>query len=164
MHTRRALAVAILTALLLPLASAKDQQGFEGKWVIDKKASNGADVPDGFTQQIKQKGNGMTVESRWMEPRDGMAPLILVGLMITRLELNTAGAEQQNQIGPFQQASKTTIDGNRMVTDWRAVVNGEDVTGQWVRTLSPDGKRMTLEIHETSKGQNKDAHLEFVRR
>jgi hypothetical protein len=155
----------IIAALAVASISAKDD-GFTGKWVIDKGSSTAtADIPDNLTQQIKKKGNALEIETVWREPRNGMAPLALLGIMITNLKLGLDGQDTTNQIGPFKQISKTTEDGNRMVTDWTAVVNGESIKGQWVRTLSSDGKHMTLDIQETtSGGQSNTGKLVFNRK
>jgi hypothetical protein len=84
--------------------------------------------------------------------------------MTNRLELSADGSERQNQIGPFQQASKTTLDGNTMTTQWTAVIRGDDVNGKWIRTVDADGKTMTLDISESSKGQDHQATLKFRRK
>ncbi len=72
---------------------------------------------------------------------------------------------QQNQIGPFQMASKTTLDGNEMHTDWTATIQGGQVRGHWTHRLMPDGKHMVWEIEESSpQGLHKEAKLYFVRK
>ncbi len=43
-------------------------------------------------------------------------------------------------------AFKTTMDGNKLMTEWAAQINGDPVEGHWVHTLSDDGKHMTLDI------------------
>jgi hypothetical protein len=86
--------------------------------------------------------------------------------MMTDLKLNTDGSETINQIGPFMQTSKTTLDGNKMDTEWVAKhTSGEVVNGHWTRTIADDGKHMTLEIKEnSSQGQNGTAVLTFVKK
>jgi hypothetical protein len=85
--------------------------------------------------------------------------------MTTHLTLTTDGQETTNFIGPFKQVSKTTQNGKQLVTDWQAVVNGENVKGQWTRTLSDDGKMMTLEIQEsTNDGKSNSGKLTFKRK
>lgn len=146
------------------VAGAKDAGSWTGKWVLDRSASAPPDAPQGLEQRIRQNGSNYIIESRFKEPVNGIAPLLYLGIMTTSLQLNGSGGDAQNQIGPFAQRSKTTVDGNRMVTDWTAEVNGDQVTGQWVRTLASDGRRMTLDIKESSKGQSKQATLTFVRK
>ena len=73
--------------------------------------------------------------------------------------------QQQNAIGPFQMASKTTLSGKQMETEWTAMVKGDQVQGHWTHTLSDDGKHMTLEIKESStQGQSGQATLHFVKK
>jgi hypothetical protein len=147
--------------------SAKDakDQGFSGKWNMDKKASHGSDPIDDLHQDIKQSGTDLYIQSRFAEPKNGIAPLVYLGIMTTTLKLSTNGEEVTNQIGPFVQTTKTTLDGNKLTTDWHAVVNGDPVEGKWVRTLSEDGKTMTLEITESSThGQKGDATITFKRK
>lgn len=144
--------------------SAKDKTGFDGKWAIEKESQGDQPVPLDMVQNIKVKGGDVTVETTFAEPQNGVVPLLYVGIMTTRMELSADGSERQNQIGPFQHASKTTLDGTTMTTDWTAVIKGENVNGKWVRTLDPDGKHMTLQINESSKGQDHTATLKFRRK
>lgn len=156
---------AFVMALALPSA-AKDARdaGFSGKWVLDKH-SNAPQGLEELEQRIKQNGNDVHIESKFPEPKNAIVPLIYLGVMTTTLHMVADGSEVQNQIGPFQQASKTTIDGNRMETEYTAVVNGDQVQGHWTRTLSEDGKHMTLAIKESStQGQHAEAELHFTRK
>ena len=142
---------------------AKDA-GFSGKWVLDKHEN----APQGLValeQRIKQSGNEINIESKFAEPANAIVPLLYLGVMTTSLRLAADGSEVQNQIGPFQQASKTTINGAQMETEWTAMSNGDKVEGHWVRTVSDDGKHMTLAIKESStKGQHGEAELHFTRK
>ena len=115
--------------------------------------------------KIKQDGSGMTIESTFKEPDNGIVPLLYLGVMTTKMHLSVDGSTQQNQIGPFQMGSKTTLNGNQMETEWTAMVKDDQVQGHWKHTLSDDGKHMTLEIKENStQGQNGQATLNFVRK
>ena len=144
--------------------NAKDE-GFGGRWVLDKASPMPGDCPKQLEQRIKQDNSGITIESTFKEPENGVVPLLYLGVMTTRMHLNTNGDEQQQQIGPFQMGSKTTLNGNQMETDWTAAVKGDQVQGHWTHTLSSDGRRMTLAIKEQSKeGQGGEATLHFVRK
>jgi hypothetical protein len=145
---------------------AKDSSdGFSGKWVLDKHSPRPGDAPDSLQTKIKQDGTGLTLESSFGEPKSGVVPLLYLGIMTNKLHLSTDGQEQQAQIGPFMAAFKTTMDGNKLMTDWKAQINGDPVEGHWVHTLSDDGKHLTLEIHESSThGQHAEATLNFVRK
>jgi hypothetical protein len=156
---------AALSVLMLPLCGKDRDQGFGGKWVLDKKTPKAPQCPDDLRQDIRQQGSEITIQSRFKEPENGLAPLLYLGIMTSSLRLTTDGQDAPNQIGPFQQVSKTTLDGNKMETDWTATVNGDEVKGHWTRTLADDGKHMTLAIKESStKGQGGEATLQFVRK
>jgi hypothetical protein len=148
------------------VASAKDNpSSFSGKWVLDKHSPRPGDAPNNLETKIKQDGSGLSIESTFNDPDNGVVPLLYLGVMTNKLHLTTDGQEQQTQIGPFMAAFKTTMDGNKLQTDWKATINGDVVEGHWVHTLSDDGKHMTLEIKESSThGQHAEATLTFVRK
>ena len=168
MYTRVVLSTVLTIALASAASIGADRSGFDGKWVLDKKANNTATVapPDGLQQHIKVKGNDISIDSQFGEPSTGVAPLLYLGIMVTTMHLNPDGSEAVNQIGPFMQTTKTTIDGNKMDTDWVARhSSGEVVNGHWTRTIAADGKHMTMEIKESStQGQSGNATLNFVRK
>ena len=147
-------------------AMAKDSpDSYSGKWVLDKKAPRPGDAPNALETKIKQENDGFTIESSFKEPDNGVVPLLYLGIMTNKLHLSTDGQQNQTQIGPFMAVFQTKADGNKLMTDWKAQVNGDPVEGHWVHTLSEDGKHMTLEIQETSThGQHAEATLNFVRK
>jgi len=157
-----------LLAVVLSCAATGADHGFDGKWVLDKNGSNTGTMPppDGLQQRIKTNGNNIVIESVFKEPATGVAPLLYLGVMITNMQLGLDGNETVNQVGPFMQTSKTTVDGNKMETEWVARhTSGEVVNGHWTRTLAGDGKHMTLEIKEnSSQGQTATATLNFVKK
>ena len=107
----------------------------------------------------------MIIKSKYKEPKNATYPLLWVGIMTYELELTTDGTEKVNQIGPFAHNSKTTIDGNKMTTDFIASNEGGKVEGQWIRTLSSDGKHMTMQVLATaSDGRKLDQTLVFKRK
>jgi hypothetical protein len=156
----------ITFGVLLTLASAKDNpDSYSGKWVLDKHADRPGDAPNALETKIKQDNGGLTFESSFKEPDSGVVPLLYLGVMVNKLHLNTDGQELQTQIGPFMAVFKSTMDGNKVLTDWKAQINGDPVEGHWTHTLSDDGKHMTLEIKESSThGQHAEATLNFVRK
>jgi hypothetical protein len=163
LKTIRLLSFAFLIVAISASASSKDD-GFAGKWVLDKDQAS-TDAPGNLETRIKQDGTGITLESTFKEPDNGVVPLVYLGIMTTRLQLTLDGSTQQNQIGPFQMASKTTVNGNIMDTEWTAVAKGDQVQGHWTHTISGDGKHMTLEIQENStQGQTAHATLHFARK
>jgi len=148
------------------VANGKDvENSFSGKWVLDKQSPRPGDAPNSLETKIKQDSSGVTIESTFKEPDNAVVPLLYLGVMTNRLHLTTDGQEQQTQIGPFMATFKSTMDGNKLTTEWAAQVKGDQVQGHWIHTLSGDGKRMTLEIQETStQGQHAEATLQFVRK
>ncbi len=151
---------------ILGAANAKDTpDSFSGQWVLDKHSPRPGDAPNNLETRIKQDSSGVTIESSFREPDSGVVPLLYLGVMTNKLHLNTDGQEQQTQIGPFMAVFKTTMDGNKLMTDWNAQIKGDPVEGHWVQTLSDDGKHMTMEIKESSThGQHAEATLNFVRK
>ena len=159
-----ALAVSFIFAAGAPAKDAKDE-GFTGRWTLDKRSPRPGDAPNNLDTRIKQDGSGLTIESTFKEPENGVVPLVYLGLMTTKMHLNANGEQQENIIGPFTMTSKTMLNGNQMLTDWTANVKGDQVMGRWTHTLSDDGKRMTLEIKESStQGQHSEVTLYFARK
>lgn len=148
------------------LAAARNNpDSYAGKWVLDKHAPRPADAPNDLQTKIKQDGTELTIESNFKEPSSGVVPLLYLGIMTSKLELNTDGEEEHTQIGPFAAVFKTTMDGNKMMTEWKAEINGDPIEGHWVHTLSEDGRHMTLDLTESSThGQHSQATLNFVRK
>jgi hypothetical protein len=165
---KRVFLTTLMTFVLAAAATVGSSNGFDGKWVLDKKAANTATVPppDDLRQNIKASGGNISIDTTFKEPNNAITPLLYLGIMVTNLKLNADGSETVNQVGPFMQTSKTTVDGNKMDTEWIAKhTSGEVVNGHWTRTVSDDGKRMTLEIKESStQGQSGSATLNFVKK
>src|ERR1700729_2732488 len=130
----RLLSFAFLMVTISASASSKDD-GFSGKWVLDKNGPS-PDAPGNLETRIKPDGSGISIESTFKEPDNGIVPLVYLGIMTTRMHLSFDGSTQQNQIGPFQMASKTTVNGNTMDTEWTAVVKDDQVQGHWTHTIS----------------------------
>ena len=162
MKTIRLLSLTFLIASISTVV-AKDE-GFSGRWVLDKNQAS-TDAPGNLEMRMKQDGSGVTIEATFKEPESGIVPLLYLGVMTTKMHLSLDGSTQQNQIGPFQMGSKTTLSGNQMDTEWTAAVKDDQVQGHWKHTISDDGKHMTLEIKESStQGQTGQATLNFVRK
>jgi hypothetical protein len=106
----------------------------------------------------------MVIKSKWIEPQDGVAPLVLLGVMTTELKLKTNGRQANKQIGPFMTTTSTTRDGDAVVTKWEVNANGEPISGEWRRTLSSDRNTMKLDIQQIMRtGKNSSAKLVFKR-
>ncbi len=145
--------------------AGENADSFAGKWVLDKQSPRPGDAPNALETKIKQDSSGLTIESTFKEPDNGVLPLLYLGVMAEKLRLSTDGQERQSQIGPFMAVFKSSLDGNKLTTEWAAQIKGDQVLGHWVHTLSGDGKHMTLEIKESStQSQHAEATLYFVRK
>ena len=159
---RFTLAYILLFSVPALFAQAGD---FNGKWVLDKKKTQATGAPENMQMEIEQNGAQLKIKSKYNEPRNAIYPLLWVGIMTYELDLTTDGSEKVNQIGPFAHNSKTRIDGNTMTTDFTAAHEAGKVEGQWIRTLSPDGKEMTLQVlSNSSDGRKLDQTLVFKRK
>jgi hypothetical protein len=157
------LSILLFTALLAKTGDSP----FEGKWVLDKKSSAElAGAPEIREMEIKRDGSGYVVKSKYVEPKDGIYPLLWLGVMAYEFKLNGDGAETVNLLGPFKHQSKTTVDGSKMTTDFQAANEaGQEVSGHWVRTLNDDGRQLTWEFHsKASDGRTLDKTLFFRRK
>lgn len=142
--------------------------------MLDKKKSPSAsEAPPNLVQQIKVTGSQMTIQSKFAQPKDGVYPLKWVGIMAEQIRLTTDGTEAANSIGPFELRAKTNQDGNTLVTEFTANMEngsapgqqGGSVQGQWIRTLSDDGKQLTLQVKgKISDGRTVDSTLCFNRK
>lgn len=140
--------------------------GFDGKWVLDKGKTQAAPgAPEDLQLDIKQHGPKVLIKSKYREPGNATYPLLWIGIMTYELELTTDGSEKVTQIGPFAHNSRTRIEGNKMTTEFVASNGDGRVDGQWIRTLSPDGKEMTLQVlSSASDGRKLDQTLVFKRK
>lgn len=147
-------------------AGAKENgDSFSGKWTLDKHSPRPGDAPNNLETKIKQDNSGLSMESTFQEPKNGVVPLLYLGIMAEKVWLSTDGQERESQIGPFTAKFKSTVDGNKLLTDWTAQIKDDQVQGHWVHTLSEDGKHMTLEIKESSTHtQHAETTLYFVRK
>jgi hypothetical protein len=150
-------------------ASAANQGAlspFLGKWELDKKKTGSTGAPEKLQFEIEKDGdNGLVIKSQYQEPKNAIYPLLWVGVMTYELPLSLNGTPKTNHIGPFTHTSKTTINGNTMTTDFTAALEKGNVTGQWIRTVSPDGREMTMKVlTKASDGRKLDQTLVFKRK
>lgn len=155
------------TAVAKTPKSDTPAQNFLGKWQLDKKkTSESAAAPGSLIQEIKPTSDGkLLVKSQYDQPKNGMYPLIWLGIMVEQFTLSADGSETVNDIGPFRHVGKTTVEGNKMTTTWNATIENGTIDGQWVRTLSPDGKEMTMQVtSKASDGRTFDSTIVFHRK
>ena len=141
-------------------------QNFQGKWQLDKKkTAESVAAPGNLMQEIKPKDGKLLIKSQYDQPKNGMYPLVWLGIMVEQFTLNPDGSETVNDIGPFRHVSKTTLEGNKMTTTWNATIENGTIDGQWIRTLSSDGKEMTMQVvSKASDGRNFDSTVVFHRK
>lgn len=165
MLTRFRFLATVVAAATFAFAATPGGNPFVGKWQLDKSKTKAQGAPEDLQFEIKPDGDhGYVIKSKYREPKTAMYPLLWVGIMTYELPLTTDGTEKQNQIGPFMHVSKTQVDGNKMTTDWKATIENGNVEGKWIRTVSPDGREMNLEIiAKSSDGRNMDQTLVFKR-
>ena len=151
--------------LIFAAASSSPAAPFEGKWDIDKKKTQAKGFPEDLRCEIRNDPAGLMIRSQYREPKNAIYPLLWVGIMTYELPLSIDGTEKTNQIGPWTHVSKTSIDGRKMTTDWRATMENGSVEGQWIRTVSDDGREMQLQIiAKASDGRRMDQTLVFKRK
>ncbi len=165
------LLASILSFTLLASAGNVSPQSFEGKWVLDKKKSPKIETaPQDLVEQIRIDGSKMIIRSKFSQPKNGIYPMLWVGIMTEELRLTTDGSEASQSIGPFELRAKTNQDGKTLVTQWTANMEngsapgqkGGSVEGQWLRTVSDDGRVMTLQVKgKVSDGRTMDTTLYF---
>ena len=116
--------------------------------------------------RVNQSSTELRISSRWKEPENGQYPLTLVGLLTPKLTFSSDGREDLNQAGPFVIHSKTRWNGTRLTTTWStSELMGTTFNGQWIRSVSADGRESTLDMHATSsQGRRSDASLKFRRK
>ena len=163
MLSRRLVVNAFLAGALILGAATTTSPSFAGKWQLDMKKTQATGAPEDLQVEIKPDGDGWLVKSKYREPKSAVYPLLWVGIMTYELPLKPT--ETTTQIGPFAYTSKTTVAGSKMTTDWRATLEKGGVQGQWIRTLSDDGREMRLQIiSKASDGRNMDQTLVFKRK
>lgn len=158
---------AIILSFILSLPVWAAEKGpFDGKWVADSETALTEGTPDIRELQIKQKGNEIVIKSKYVEPRNGIYPLLWLGVMAYELKLNADGSDTVNLLGPYKHQSKTTVEGLKMTTQFQAANEaGEAVSGQWIRSVSEDGKQLTCQIQtKASDGRTLDQTLTFRRK
>jgi hypothetical protein len=164
---RKMIAISAVTtiALAATLWRVRAQQStppdLSGEWEL--VSAVGTTPPDEFVMKTDQSATTFRVHSRWKEPANGEYGLMLVGLLTPELTFSIGGGEDLNQSGPFVIHSKTQWRDARLITKWNtSELLGVSFEGEWVRSVSADGRESTLEIHaKSSQGRRADAVLLF---
>ena len=152
-------------ALAATLWRVKAQQStppdLSGEWEL--VSAVGTTPPNELVMKTDQSATTFRVHSRWNEPRNGKYGLMLVGLLTRELTFSIGGGEDLNQSGPFVIHSKTQWRDARLITAWNtSELLGVSFEGEWVRSVSANGRDSTWQIHaKSSQGQRADAVLLF---
>ncbi len=135
---------AVAAAIVLPFAArAQTKSDFSGTWTLNAEKSDpppqgrgGRGGGGGGPQTIKQTATTLTIES---EGRGGPVT------MTYKLD----GSESVNQVqgrgGMSEAKSKAHWDGSKLVIETTRDLGGNTVTTTDTRSLSADGKEMTVE-------------------
>jgi hypothetical protein len=153
--------IALAVVLWKGRAQQPAQPDLSGEWEL--VSAVGTTPPDGFVMQVNQSSTTLRVRDHWNQPANDQYGLTLVGLLAPELTFSIDGREDLNQAGPFVIHSHTRRNGTRMVTTWStSELMGMSFKGQWVRSVSADGRESTLEVHaDSSQRQHSDATLKF---
>jgi hypothetical protein len=152
---RLALLICIL-ALALPAATfAQSKPDFSGSWTLDQAKSDpppqrggggggggGGRMGGGGPVTIKMTANELSITS---EGRGGPQTLTY------KLDGTESTNEMQGRGGPMQVKSKAKWDGSKIVIETTRDTQNGPVTTTETRSLSADGKEMTV---ETKFGEN----------
>jgi TonB family protein len=147
---------------------------FSGRWELDKAKSNLPLVsPDDLVQVIDHRDPQLrvtTTSKDWSaefgENIQKPIALTLFALTIPEWIATTDGIERSEKYGPAELKSKTHWDGPRLITAWSLDRDGRpEIVGEWVRSLSADGRTQTLEVtaRDPQRGGKGEAKLVFVK-
>jgi hypothetical protein len=141
--------VAITLAVILPFtARAQGKTDFSGTWTLNAEKSDtppqrggggggrGFGMGGGGPVTIKQTATTLTIES---QGRGG--PMTLT----YHLDGSESSNEMPGRGGPVTAKSKAHWDGSKLVIETTRDMGGNSVTTTETRSLSADGKEMTVE-------------------
>ena len=160
-------AAAALTALAIlwtVRAQRTSHPDLTGVWEL--VSASGTTTPPGFVMRATQSDGSLRVASEWTPPEDGKYGLTLIGVTVPQAAFSFNGSEDVNQAGPFVVHSNTRWEGPRLVTAWNtSEFRGTSFKGTWTRSLSEDGRTLTLQISaDSSEGKHSEAVLKFSKR
>lgn len=142
-------AVSVLIALSLAVASAAMKADFSGKWTMDKAKSEG--VPPGMEQTMTVTQTGDKID---LETKITGGPM---GERVVKDSYTADGKETdftpqgpQGAMGKGKRTAKWTADGTGLEVSETATIDGpngsEEVSATRKWTLAPDGKTLTIEL------------------
>jgi hypothetical protein len=133
--------IALTLAALAGIALAADKPNFSGDWKMNAAKSNFGPVPAPatYTRKITQADPSITVE----DTQTGTA----LGDQHDTRTYTTDGKEISYQANGADIKSAATWDGNALMINSKASVQGMDILIKDTITLGDDGKTMTDSVH-----------------
>jgi hypothetical protein len=133
--------IALTLAALAGIALAADKPNFSGDWKMNAAKSNFGPVPAPatYTRKITQADPSITVE----DTQTGTA----LGDQHDTRTYTTDGKEIAYQANGADIKSAATWDGNALMINSKASVQGMDILIKDTITLGDDGKTMTDAVH-----------------
>jgi TonB family protein len=116
---------------------------------------------------IEQRGSWLKITSTskdWNVNKP--IAVTLFAMMVPELSITTDNQENVQPYGPGQMRSKSRWEDSKLITDWTLERDGQVmVKGQWVRSLSSDGKAQTVQItaHDPIRNLDGEAKAVFVK-
>ena len=147
---------------------------FSGRWKLDKtKSALPSASPDDLVEVIDHRDPQLRITTTskdwsadfWLNIQKPIA-VTLFALTIPEWVATTDGVERSEKYGPAELKSKTYWEGERLITAWSLERDGRpEITGEWVRSLSADGRTQSLEIqvHDPQRSAKGEAKLVFVK-
>jgi len=137
------------------LAGQGSRSNFSGRWELDRSRSDFGSLPpdDSATELIQHHEPKLTITQVWKDA-EGEHTLVW--------QLTTDGAENLTRVAETEIASRTVWDDNRLLTDWRMKRGTQLNEGKTVRSLSEDGKILTVDVRHRSTGRDIQQHLVFI--
>ena len=147
---------------------------FSGRWELDKAKSNlPSSSPDDLVEVIDHRDPQLRITTTskdwsgdfWLNVKKPIA-LTLFSLTIPEWVATTDGVERSEKYGPAELKSKTHWEGDRLITAWSLERDGRpEITGEWVRSLSADGRTQSLEVQarDPQRGAKGEAKLAFAK-
>jgi hypothetical protein len=155
---KRVLSLALAAALVVPfMAQAQAKPNFSGTWTLDQAKSDPPPQRGGGGGGGGGRGGGGGGGGR-----GGGGPITIVqsaaDIKIGEATYKLDGSESVNQMqgrgGPQEVKSKARWEGNTIVIESTRDMGGMSITTKEVRSLSADGKEMTVQTtNQTPQGE-----------
>ena len=131
---KRVLLLAVMTAVVLPFAArAQMKTDFSGTWTLDAARSDAPMGRGGAGGGGRGPGGPVAIKQTAAE--------IVIGPATYKLD----GSPSMNEGRGGQMTSKAKWDGAKLVIETTRDIQGMSITTKEVRSLSADGKDMTIE-------------------